>query len=144
MFSYKITERYWWCGSRGWNFPIKKDSRVQFKKKKFMKEKCCERNNAQDSSKYARICLACKIRSEREKRTIGEIEFPIKNCVWFQDYLPAGVHVNYKGCPHGVMVKAMDYRIIVCEFVLQSRYYVLFQANTLGKGMNPLILPAMG
>ena len=47
------------------------------------------------------------------------------------------------GCPHGVMVKAMECRIVVCEFVLQSCYYVLFRANTLGKGMNPLILPAM-
>ena len=28
--------------------------------------------------------------------------------------------------------------------VLQSRYYVHFRANTLGKGMNPLIHPAMG
>ena len=30
------------------------------------------------------------------------------------------------------------------EFELPSRYYVLFRANTLGKGMNPIILPAMG
>ena len=30
------------------------------------------------------------------------------------------------------------------EFVLQLRYYVHFRANTLGKDMNPLILPAMG
>ena len=37
------------------------------------------------------------------------------------------------------MVKAMDYEIVVSEFELQSRNYVLF-----GKGMNPLILPAMG
>ena len=44
----------------------------------------------------------------------------------------------------GVMVKAMDCGIVVHEFVLQLRYYVHFQANTLGKGMNPLILPAMG
>ena len=44
----------------------------------------------------------------------------------------------------GVMVKAMDCRIVVREFVLQLRYYVHFRANTLGKGMNPLILPAMG
>ena len=51
---------------------------------------------------------------------------------------------SWGGCPRGVMVKAMDCRIIVHEFVLQSRYYVHFQANTLGKGMNPLILPAMG
>ena len=47
-------------------------------------------------------------------------------------------------CPRGVMVKAMDCGIVVSEFVLQSRYYVHFRANTLGKGMNPLILPAMG
>ena len=48
------------------------------------------------------------------------------------------------GCLRGVMVKAMDCVIVVSEFVLQSRYYVHFRANTLGKGMNPLILPAMG
>ena len=48
------------------------------------------------------------------------------------------------GCPRGVMVKAMDCGIIVSEFVLQSRYYVHFRANTLGKRMNPIILPAMG
>ena len=44
----------------------------------------------------------------------------------------------------GVMVKAMDYGIVVSEFELQSHYYVHFRANTLGKGMNPLILQAMG
>ena len=49
-----------------------------------------------------------------------------------------------RGCPRSVMVKAMDCGIIVSEFVLQLRYYVHFQANTLGKGMNPLIFPAMG
>ena len=46
--------------------------------------------------------------------------------------------------PRGVMVKAEDCGIVVREFVLQSRYCVHFLANTLGKGMNPLILPAMG
>ena len=49
-----------------------------------------------------------------------------------------------RGCPCGVMVKPMNCEIVVSEFVLQSRYYVHFRANTLGKGMNPLILPAMG
>ena len=42
------------------------------------------------------------------------------------------------------MVKAMDYRIVVSEFELQSSYYVLFRENTLGKGLNPLILTAIG
>ena len=49
-----------------------------------------------------------------------------------------------RGCPHGVMVKAMNGGIVLSEFVLQSCYYVHFRANTLRKGMNPLILPAMG
>ena len=49
--------------------------------------------------------------------------------------------ILFWGCPRGVMVKAMNCGIVVREFVLQSRYYVHFRANTLGKGMNPLILP---
>ena len=47
-------------------------------------------------------------------------------------------------CPSNVMVKTMDYGIVVSEFEFQSRYYVHFWANTLGKGMNALILSAMG
>ena len=49
-----------------------------------------------------------------------------------------------RGCPRGVMVKAMDCGIVVREFVLQLRFYDHFLANTLGKGMNPVILPAIG
>ena len=37
-------------------------------------------------------------------------------------------------CPHGVMVEVVGYVII-------NRTH--FRANALGKGMNPLILPAM-
>ena len=44
----------------------------------------------------------------------------------------------------GVMVKAMHGGIVVSEFELQSCYYVHFLINTLGRGINPLILPAMG
>ena len=58
---------------------------------------------------------------------------------------PVQTKVVTMGAPLNVMVKAMNCGIVVREFVLQSRYYVLFRANTLGKGMNPLILPpAMG
>ena len=42
------------------------------------------------------------------------------------------------------MVKTMGYGIVVSEFVLQLRYYVPFRANTYVKGVNTLILPAMG
>ena len=38
---------------------------------------------------------------------------------------------------------AYEYTTVVSEFELQPRYYVHFRANTLGKGMNPLMLPAM-
>ena len=52
---------------------------------------------------------------------------------------------SYGGvCLRGVMVKAVDCGIVVSEFVFQSCYYVHFRANTLGKGINPLILSAMG
>ena len=48
------------------------------------------------------------------------------------------------GCPRGVTVKVMDCGIVVSEFVFQARYYIHFRANTLGKSMYTLILPAMG
>ena len=48
------------------------------------------------------------------------------------------------GCPCSVKVKALKGRIVVSEFKLQLCYYVHFQINTLGKGMNLLILPAIG
>ena len=56
-----------------------------------------------------------------------------------------------RGTPHGkgvfcggVMVKTIECGIVVREFELQSCYYVHFRRNSIGKGMNPLILPAMG
>ena len=51
---------------------------------------------------------------------------------------------DIRGCTRSVMFKAMDYKIVVSEFVLQSRYYVHFRANAFGKVMNPLILPVLG
>ena len=65
--------------------------------------------------------------------------------VEYPSYSPEWTLSKYYLFPRGVMVKAMNCGIVVREFVLQSRYYVHFRANTLGKGMNPLILPpAMG
>ena len=48
------------------------------------------------------------------------------------------------GCHRGVMINVLDYGFVVSEFELQSRYYVHFRTNTLGKGMNFVIVPAMG
>ena len=42
------------------------------------------------------------------------------------------------------MVKSLDCGILVSEFELQLHYYIHFRVNTHGKGMNPLILPAIG
>ena len=41
------------------------------------------------------------------------------------------------------MVKAIASGVGVNEFEIQSRYYVPFWTNTIGKDMNPLILTAM-
>ena len=46
-------------------------------------------------------------------------------------------------CPRGVIVP-LDCGIVVNEFELQSRNYIHFRTNTLGKGMDPFILPAIG
>ena len=53
------------------------------------------------------------------------------------------IHINTEECPRGVMVKATDCGIVVSKFVIHSHYYVDFWTNTFGKGMNPLIIPAM-
>ena len=54
------------------------------------------------------------------------------------------ISILYEECPRGVMVKVLDCGIIASKFKFQSYYYVNFQTNTLGKGINPLILPVMG
>ena len=59
--------------------------------------------------------------------------------VFYSTYYPVS-----GGCPHGIMVKVMDCEIVANEFELQLRYYIHFRTNTLGKGMNPLILPSIG
>ena len=68
--------------------------------------------------------------------------------IYIYIHIYIGIHIfiitELWRCPHGVMVKVIDCGIVVSEFVPQSCYYVHFQANTLGKGMNPLILPTMG
>ena len=51
---------------------------------------------------------------------------------------------NSQGCFRGVMVKALDSGIVVSKFELQSRNYVHFRTKILEKGMNLLILTAMG
>ena len=49
-----------------------------------------------------------------------------------------------EGCSRGVMIKKLDCRILISEFELQSLYCVHLRINTLGKGMNAFILPAIG
>ena len=47
-------------------------------------------------------------------------------------------------CPHGVMVKATDYRIVQSEHELQSSYYVHLRENTFVKRYEPLYPPSYG
>ena len=43
-----------------------------------------------------------------------------------------------------VMTKVVDCGLEASEFELHAPYYVHFRNNTLGKGMNPFILPRKG
>ena len=83
--------------------------------------------------------------SERTERKV-QINQRTESLLYIYIYIYIDQHIlkEFRGFPHGVMVKAMDCGIVVREFVLQSRYYVHFRAKSLGKWMNPLILPAMG
>ena len=49
-----------------------------------------------------------------------------------------------RGCSRGVMINALYFEIVVSTFILQSRDYIHLWTNTLGKGINLFILPAMG
>ncbi len=49
----------------------------------------------------------------------------------------------FRGSTRDVVANLLDCDIVVSEFKLQSCYYIHFRTNTLGKGMNPLILPVL-
>ena len=91
----------------------------------------------QDNIRILKEKETCKYLGILEADTIEHLE--IKERKIKKEFLR-----RTRGFPRGVMVKAMDCGIVVSEFVYQSPNYLNFRANTLGKGMNPLILPAMG
>ena len=75
-------------------------------------------------------------------RKSGFFKYKVDRIKW--SCWEANASENRMGGPRAVMVKALDCGIIVSMFELQSHYYVHFQTNTLGKGMNPLYLPSNG
>ena len=48
------------------------------------------------------------------------------------------------GCSCSAMANVLEWGHIVCEFELQSRYFVPLATNTFGKDLNSHIPPAMG
>ena len=50
----------------------------------------------------------------------------------------------FESSPRGVVANELDCDIVVSEFEIQLHHYVHFQTNAQEKGMNPLILIAMG
>ena len=53
------------------------------------------------------------------------------------------VELNERVSSDGIIAKVLDYSPKVSEFKLQLGFYILFQTNTLEKGMDPLISPDM-
>ena len=108
---------------------------------------------------HARVCVcvcvcvcggvnACKPRVEKTDQSRyrqNQIKIDIQTSRHTNKYkiIDRSIDKENRGCPLGVMVKTMDCGIVVSEFELQSRYCVHFRTNTFGKGMNPLILPAI-
>ena len=56
----------------------------------------------------------------------------VKTFFWPKKVNEVKIIQKERECPPGVMVKVMDCRIVVSEFVLQSRYYVHFRTNSFG------------
>ena len=76
------------------------------------------------------VCVHAWCNVYRRRKCIHRAEF---HAIIFENDMHPSIWCN-----------VMDCGIVVSEFVLQLRYYVHFRTNTLGKGMNPLILTAMG
>ena len=49
---------------------------------------------------------------------------------------------RYLGSPSCAVAKVLNCDNVVNEFKHQYRYYIAFQTNTLGKGMNPPYFPS--
>ena len=79
------------------------------------------------------ICCTCGL-------TRKETDFKVSN-TWYDIstffFLQWKESLNFRRCPLGVTVNAMDCRIVVSEFELQSRYHVHLRTNLIGKGMTP-------
>ena len=128
--------RFFFFCNKGRSLKFREGSRVRQtpeEGRRTYRPKCCENNNKDEDD-------SPKILNDKNQQALSQKFIQLSFVVsTFNTSFP-----NRRGCPRGVMVKAMDFEIVVYEFKLQSRYYVRFRANTLGKGMNPLILPAMG
>ena len=83
-----------------------------------------------------KMCLEIKYLIYMDKK-----DLPLNNLKWLVYHKTKTRQIS---CYQQYIIKVMDYGMIVSEFEHQSRYYVHFRANTLGKDMNPLILPARG
>ena len=144
------------CPSRGWapRSPVEQPRRT--------KKNGCD---SQKSWGGSICCSLCSVYNSLSHTTLSikwEVYFSVSARLYCVEYFFACIYVCMYGClwlynsnsvhninscgkmSRGKMVKAMVCEIVAREFELQSRYYVRFQTNTLRKGMNPLILPAMG
>ena len=67
------------------------------------------------------------------------------NLIYFsKEILILKVKGHGLGWTRGVIVKTLDWKMVVCMFELYPHCYIQFRRNAFGKGMNPLIPQAMG
>ena len=65
-------------------------------------------------------------------------------CFWLLPWCHGRFKHLKRGCPPGVMMKAMDSRIVGSKFELQSCYYDHFRTNTFGERYEPPYPPSYG
>ena len=104
---------------------------------------CVYKGNLSPSWKEVIFVLSLSLPDLKQEK-IALLELPLNIAYIIFGWILSILSFYLRGCPCDVMVKAMDFGIAISEFKLHSSYYVHFRANTLGNGMNPLILLAMG
>ena len=80
----------------------------------------------QDHFPFAKILCHLPFSGERKFPKLFQTKtfsLLMENYEIFKNYKTASFSKN-RGCPRGVMVKAMDCTIVVCEFILQSLRYL--------------------
>ena len=120
----------------------KKKENFEFKPALLHKKKIDIVSRPAPGENVEQICFKIHVK-ELNYRLFRVFRYPLTYDVSI-DFFKKAFSWPTKECSRGVIVKSLEIGIVERKFKLQSCYYVHFRTNTVGKGRNLLILPAMG